>query len=173
VVELLNSETMMPRSVEEQLADLDAILAQGPDYTSSAIFGALVGAAAGFWAIKRRGPEERHVLKFALYGAGINMAVAYGIGKLGRKVSSYAHEHPELLIQPPTSPVVTKGAFTGAPRALYRARHPFDQQDQEQPPRSHHHHHHHPHHEHHVGGPVPLGGDYSFTRRPGFNSKSY
>lgn len=26
---------------------------------------------------------------------------------------------------------------------------------------------------HYVGAPTPPGGDYSFTRRPGFNSKEY
>lgn len=52
--------------------------------------------------------------------------------------------HPRHRVPAPMTPVVTSGEFTGAPRHLYRARHPFElqnQQDQQQ--------YHHPHHQHH------------------------
>lgn len=172
----------MTSSVQDQLADFDAVLAEGPQYGSSAIWGAVIGAAAGFWTIKRR--EPRKMLKYAACGAVINMGLSYVLVALGKKGSAYAHEHPEVLVQPPPSPVVTKGAFAGAPRALYRARHQFESQqgqdqgqdqDQQDPNQQHHHHHHphHGHHGHHVGAPTPPGGDYSFTRRPGYNGKDY
>jgi hypothetical protein len=74
----------------------------------------------------------------------------------------------------PATPVVTQGHFAGAPRPLYhvgaapesvtrRARRPLDIQEQR---------HGVPTPAYAVGAP-PAGGDYSFTRRPGFNNKDY
>lgn len=67
-------------------------------------------------------------------------------GVLWYRTSSKGKKTPVLsptLVTTPPTPVVTKGYFAGAPRPLY-----------------------------HVGAPPP-GGDYSFTRRPGYNGKDY
>lgn len=127
------------RSAEAGLAEFDAMLAQGPNYVSAAVVGGVIGALVGSFAIKRREPAERHALKYAAVGAGINMLISYGLVAGAKKVSSYAHKHPELGFPAPMTPVVTSGEFTGAPRHLYRARHSSELQDQDQ--RRHHHHH--------------------------------
>jgi len=131
---------------EAGLAEFDAMLEQGPNYVWAAVVGGVIGALVGSFAIKRREPAERHALKYAAVGASINMLLSYGVVATGKKVSDYAHKHPQLGFPAPMTPVVTSGELAGAPRHLYRARHSFepqDQQDQQQQQQPQHHHHHH------------------------------
>jgi hypothetical protein len=58
--------------------------------------------------------------------------------------SSSKRRHLASFVPVPLTPVITNGQFAGAAMPLY-----------------------------HVGAPTPPGGDYSFTRRPGYNGKDY
>jgi hypothetical protein len=111
---------------EAGLAEFDALLERQSNYASAALLGGLAGAIVGSFVVKRREPAERHALKYAAIGAGVNMLLSYGLVKLGRHMSEYAHTHPgykELVFSAPMTPVVTSGEFTGAPRHLYHANH--------------------------------------------------
>jgi len=130
---------------------------------SDAISGAFMGMAIGYF-VHRKEKGHRQLLRHAGYGA----AIAFGLGYVSKGtlslISGFGHrvenEWSKEFVGAPATPVVTKGYFAGSPRALHPA---YDASD----PR------HHQHHAgYHVGAPPP-GGDYSFTRRPGYNGKDY
>lgn len=112
----------------------------------SYVAGAVQGAMLGWiYGFLMNKPARGNRLKYGAYGAGAYMLVQFASHKLLGKTDAWAHEYAShKLVGVPRSPVVTSGLFAGAPRPLYHA----------------------------VGAPPP-GGDYSFTRRPGFNGKDY
>jgi hypothetical protein len=121
--------------------------------------GALAGLVASYVVPALSGRNSSSVSKQtrALYvGAG----AAFGIFLKPNANALVA------FVPVPATPVVTKGYFAGSPRQL----HPTQYDGYPRP--------HHSHRglgeavHHHVGAPPP-GGDYSFTRRPGYNGKDY
>lgn len=128
----------------------------------SAFSGALMGVAIGYLT-HRKDKGHRELLRHAGYGAAIGFGSAYVLKRMVSSVSGFGHgiekTWAQELVGAPPLPVVTKGFFAGSPRALHPAYDPPD------------------HRQHHyagyaVGAPPP-GGDYSFTRRPGYNGKDY
>ncbi len=132
---------------------------------SDAIGGAIMGVAIGFLA-HRKEKGHRELLAHAGWGA----ALAFGFGVLSRGslslLSGYGHELEKgrsrgvlwsQRVPVPLTPIVTQGYFAGAPRPLYHAGEGSSETMAG----------------HYVGGAVPPGSDYSFTRRPGFNGKDY
>ena len=102
------------------LGQLDQLLAEGPHIWSSAAWGALLGGVFGYAHLARRPEGERHIAKYAAFGAvgfAAFSALAYGFG---RKVSEA--EHLSLGLPGPGTPVVTRGAFAGMPRPLHLAK---------------------------------------------------
>lgn len=147
---------------QRDLQDLDLIAATPPNYALGAISGATTAWTIGFLLDGYRHKDWKRLLKYGVIGAGISI----GFQMLARKgavgLASWGRSHADLWNVPvPATPVVTKGHFAGMPRHL----HPTEDDYYRHLDRSHDEH-------HHVGAPPP-GGDYSFTRRPGYNSKDY
>src|SRR5208337_1279399 len=155
------------QKLHKGLGEIDREIARKSP-VSDAIGGALMGVAIGFLA-HRKDKGHRELLAHAGWGA----AIAFGLGYLSRGgmslISGYGHElektrsrgalSGEPRVPVPLTPVVTQGYFAGAPRPLYHAGDDVRVSDVRAG--------------HYVGGAVPPGGDYSFTRRPGFNGKDY
>jgi hypothetical protein len=144
----MTTHDMTAEEEAQMLADLDVLAKTKPDYFSGALHGAVYGWVYGFLANK---PARGNRLKYGAYGAGIMVLAQFASHKLLGKMDTWAHQHP--LHPAPRTPVVTSGYFAGLPRPLYHAGAALLPS-------------------HYVGAP-PAGGDYSFTRRPGFNSKEY
>jgi hypothetical protein len=124
---------------------------------SDALSGALMGVAIGFLA-HRKDKGHRELLAHAGWGAALGFGFGYLSKSFGTAVSSFGHRlEKEVSVMTPPTPVVTQGYFAGAPRPLYHAG-----EDVRGTMTG-----------HYVGGAVPPGGDYSFTRRPGYQGKDY
>jgi hypothetical protein len=139
---------------EKMLADLDELAKMKPNYFAGALQGAIYGWVYGFLTDK---PAKGNRLKYGAYGAGVMMFAQFAGHAFMKKTDEWAHAHEKELFSPvpaPRSPVVTKGYFAGSPRPLYHAGMGTGRGS------------------HYVGAPPP-DRDYSFTRRPGFNSKDY
>jgi hypothetical protein len=142
---------MTPEEEQRMLADLDELAKIKPNYFAGAFTGMTFAWMYGFLANK---PAKGNRLKYAAYGAGVYMLAQFAGHALLKKTDAWAHQHPFPRVPAPSTPVVTKGHFAGAPRPLYHAGAAL------LPSR------------YHVGAPPP-NRDYSFTRRPGFNGKDY
>jgi len=146
------------QELQQMMTDLDKMVAETkPHYLSGAMQGAVYGLAYGFLANK---PARGNRLKYAAWGAGIVVGVQFLARKFMTGGTAWMHRETERLypgVVAPRSPVVTSGYFAGLPRPLYHAGvSPYTGGANS----------------YYVGAP-PAGGDYSFTRRPGFNSKEY
>ena len=103
----------------QNLAALDAWLATGPKYARNAAIGAVAGATVSlaFASKKKYG-----TMKAAALGAGATVLGGFLMFQVGRWASKKEHQHLAPLAAPPAQPaqpVVTRGAFAGAPRTLY------------------------------------------------------
>ena len=106
-------------SVEGSLSHLDAALAKGPELWPSFAWGVVLGGAFEYWRSHKRPSGERHVAKYAALG-GLGLATFSAlVYEAGKKTS--AAEHAYFHIPAPEVPVVTRGAFAGMPRPLFRA----------------------------------------------------
>jgi hypothetical protein len=107
--------------------------------------GAIQGATlAWIFGFLANKPAKGNRLKYGAWGAGLYMLAQFGWHKFVGGTDVWMHEYASTHpLRAPRSPVVTSGYFAGSPRPLYHA----------------------------VG--APPSSDYSFTRRPGFNSKDY
>jgi hypothetical protein len=114
------------------LAALDLWLEAGPKYVRNAVVGAAVGGLLGYYKISKRDPS--HAGRYALIGAGATIAAGFIFFQVAKWASKKEHETVDsaaLAVTPssppvtqakpaaPSSPVVTKGYFAGAQRALY------------------------------------------------------
>jgi hypothetical protein len=118
----LMAKTMSREEEQDMLAEMDSLVAARPPYFAGAIQGMLLGLAVGFVLDNKRagGGGYRRIAKYAAIGAGLNMASQMVVhAALGGAVH-YMEAHP--LNPPPATPIVTKGAFAGAPRPLYPVR---------------------------------------------------
>lgn len=104
----------------QNLHVLDAWLETGPKYARNAAIGAVAGAAVAMVVAKKS--KKKSTLKAAAIGAGATALGGFLLFQVGKWASQKEHQHLALL-QPlphkPAHPVVTKGAFAGAPRTLY------------------------------------------------------
>jgi hypothetical protein len=105
----------------KNLAALDAWLENGPAYARNAAIGGVVGAAVGYFAAKK---AKGSTFKFAALGAGTTIVGGFLLFQVGKWASKKEHDvlaSAAVATPPPTleAPVVTKGHFAGAPRALY------------------------------------------------------
>jgi len=132
---------------------------------SDAISGAFMGVAIGYLA-HRKEKGHRELLAHAGWGAAIAFGLGYVSKGLLSTASSFGHhlekEGEKILVRTPPTPVVTQGYFAGAPRPLYHTGHYTGVDAAGVDART----------GHYVGAPPP-GGDYSFTRRPGYQGKDY
>ena len=125
---------VVPISPEQikNLAALDLWLEKGPKYVRNAVVGAAVGGLLGYYKISRREPQ--HAARYAAIGAGVTLAAGFVFFQVAKWAAKKEHEivdgaalavtpHAPPLTQAkpaaPPQPVVTKGHFAGAPRALY------------------------------------------------------
>lgn len=155
--------------MHQDLAGLDREIERRSP-VSDAISGALMGLAIGYF-VHRKEKGHRELLRHAGYGAAIGFGLGYVSKGALSLASGFGHRVENAwskeYVGAPATPVVTKGYFTGSPRALHHAYDPNDPRARGR--------HHHPS-QHHAGyavGAPPPGGDYSFTRRPGYNGKDY
>ncbi len=103
------------------LAALDAWLHVGPKYVRNAAIGAVAGVAVAMVIAKKK-KNASVTVKAAALGAGATLVGGFLVFQLGKWASQKEHEHLHVLAPhaaPPAQPVVTKGAFAGAPRTLY------------------------------------------------------
>ncbi len=116
----------------KNLAALDLWLEKGPKYFRNALVGATVGGLIGYYKISKREPQ--HAMKYAFYGAGITALAGFAFFQVAKWAAKKEHEivdNAALAVAPktppvlsatpaaPAAPVVTKGYFAGAPRALF------------------------------------------------------
>jgi hypothetical protein len=97
---------------QSELAELDKVINEGP--LTMVVGAALHGATIGALVEAFTSSTGRHrMLKYSAIGAGIGLAF-YGFTKWVTVAGHQLYPSPA-----PLTPVVTKGAFAGAPRPLY------------------------------------------------------
>lgn len=155
----------MSRTSEEHLRDmreLDRSASAPVNLLGSVIYGATTAWTLGFVVDAYKHKDWKRLAKYGAWGAGVCIGLQFLMKGTAKDLASWGRSHADLWNVPvPATPVVTKGHFAGMPRHL----HPTEDDYYRHLDRSHDEH-------HHVGAPPP-GGDYSFTRRPGYNSKDY
>jgi len=107
------------------LKALDTWLELGPHYGRNAAVAAVLGAGLAFLKVGKK----PGLGKYAAMGAGVGLVGSFLVFQFGKWASKKEHEvlasaalpaaaQPIAALSPAT-PVVTKGHFAGAPRALY------------------------------------------------------
>ena len=148
--------------MNQDIEQIERLAAAPPNYVMGAISGATTAWTIGFVIDAYRTKDWKRFLKYGAIGAGISVGFQLLAKKGLQGMTHWMHEHPEIKGVPvPATPVVTKGYFAGSPRPLHAAHDILDHRRAFA------------HHAGYAVGAPPPGGDYSFTRRPGYNGKDY
>ncbi len=107
----------------KNLAALDTWLEVGPHYGRNAVGGAIVGGVVGLIVARKSTKKGQTSLKYAAAGAGATLLGSFLFFQVGKWAAKKEHDvlASAAVAEKPTpiTPVVTKGHFAGAPRALY------------------------------------------------------
>lgn len=105
----------------QNLAALDTWLEKGPHYGRNMLLGAAVGGGLGLLVVAKK--TNKPTLKYAAIGAATTLVGGFVLFQIGKWASKKEHDvlaSAAVAESPaPSTPVVTKGHFAGAPRALY------------------------------------------------------